>query len=165
MATGTNSARLAMSEHLPNRHVTMCRPGLHQSLKHLNLDLQLLKSQIDKQDARLSCTHSKLLGYSEAGKEAFSLQIAEEPKREPQTDIKRRVTISSLVVTRAPDHSSELLRSIEDKYAKRVSEITAREDAARLATIRSLRTSLTAQAAGKGLAPLHESSLYIHHYC
>lgn len=165
MATRTNSAKLAMSEHLPNRHVTVCRPGLHQSLQQLSLDLQLVKSEIDRQDSRLSSTQHKLLGYSMAGKEVLSVQIAESPKQEPQKS-ESRVVLSSLVVMRTPNQTSELLRSIGDKYAKRASDITAREDAVRLSTLRSLRASLAAQTSpGKTLRPLHESSLYIHHYC
>lgn len=165
MAAGTNSAKLALSEHLPNRHVTVCRPGLHQSLKQLSLDLQLVKSEIDRQDARLSFTQNKLLGYSAAGKEVWTAQTAESPKPERHKSASR-VVLTSLVVSRTQDQTSELLRTIGDKYAKRASDITAREDAARLSTLRSLRASLTAQTKpGKTLGPLHESSLYIHHYC
>lgn len=165
MATGTSAARLAMSEHLPNRHVTVCRSGLHQSLRQLNAQLDLVKAEIDKQSKRLISTQMKLVEYSEAGKEVFRPEQTVEEQRE-RSKPERWELIPSLVSERPADSAYEKLRAIEEKYSSRAKEITAREDAARVSTLRHLRESMNAASTpSKHLGPLHESSLYIHYYC
>lgn len=163
MAAGPNPGKLHFSEHLPNRHVTVCRPSFHSTLSRLQSDLEQVRGHLDKQQRALSSAHSKLSEFV-----SFSQELAPQPEAASpphREECSGGEFISTLVRRRHVDRSAQALREIEEKYAKRMADVTARELEHRRSVLSSLRATLSSAPAARPLHSLSESSLYIRHYC
>ena len=165
MAAGPNIGKLHLSEHLPNRHVTVCRPNFHTTLEQLRQDLSLVRAQLDKQQRQLSATEQHLTDNSAFARQLTVPAPAERKERE-SIRVGGEELISTLVRRRYVDRSGEELKKIEEKYAKRMADVVARENKYREEMLADMRARLTSSASPRQeVKPLFESSFYIRHYC